>query len=246
MTIGGYMQIRFTYIDAAGATSQGQDDRASFDVRRARLDINGFAFTKDLEYKILYELATTPGLRDAYLDYRIADELHVRAGQMKRPFSRQQWTSDMDLELPDRVSAVERFRSVVGDRDVGLLGWGFIEKQLFEWYLGIYNGDGLNNGTPNIVNLGPNATGLNVANSSNDGLLGARDRGAFCCESLRASGLLRGRPAALRGSQACDRIPGRVRPGAPRQPARHRSGAGESPRGNCHNTASSRRAPTSP
>lgn len=171
MTVGGREQIRFSYISPDGKTAAGQDDRASFDVRRARIWMEGFALTKDLEYKLQIDLAPTAGtpLRDAYLDYRFAKELHIRAGQMKRPFSRQNWTSSGDLQFPDRISVVERFRSLAGDRDNGAIVWGeFGDNKEVEWYAGVFNGEGLNNGTPNAVNIGQASAGLGLANSSNN------------------------------------------------------------------------------
>lgn len=171
MTIGGREQVRFSYISADGNTSAGQDDRASFDIRRARLYLKGNAIEKQLTYYLQIDFATDSGklLRDAWLNYEFDRALQLRAGQMKRPFSRQNWTSAGDLQIVDRSSTVERFRSVAGDRDVGVLAWGtFEDDNMFEWYAGLYNGDGLNNGTPNAVNLGPASSGLNVANSSNN------------------------------------------------------------------------------
>jgi phosphate-selective porin len=167
LIMGGREQIRFSYIAPDGSTNAGQDDRATFDVRRARIWFEGYAFDKNLEYKVQFDVAAA-SLRDAYLDYKFVEEAHIRGGQMKRPFSRQNWTSSGSLEFPDRTAVVERFRSLAGDRDVGFMGWGEFEQKMFEWYAGVFNGEGLNNGTPNQVNLGPAAGGLNTANESNN------------------------------------------------------------------------------
>lgn len=170
MSIFGREQIRFSHIAADGRTSAGQEDRDSFDVRRARLFAKGYVLSKLLSYQIQFELAAAASpLRDAYLNYEFEKWMQLRAGQMKRPFSRQNWTSAGDLQFPDRVSVVERFRSIAGDRDVGAMLWGtFEENSIFEWYFGLFNGDGSNSGTPNAVNLGPASTGLNAANASNN------------------------------------------------------------------------------
>lgn len=170
MTMGGAIQARFSGIQADGPTSAGQEDRASFDIRRLRIWWEGYTFTKDLEYKVQVDFAVNNSiLRDAYINYRFAPEFQARLGQMKRPFSRQQWTSATQLEFVERASAVERFRSgQAGDRDVGAMLWGEANEKKLEWYAGVYNGDGLNNGTPNPDNLGPASSGLNVANQSNN------------------------------------------------------------------------------
>jgi phosphate-selective porin len=169
MTLGGRIQSRFSIIDADGATSKGQDDRGSFDIRRARFKVDGYVMEKNLEYLLQFDLTGSPALRDAYINYRFMPEFQLRTGMMKRPFSRQNWTSSGDLQFPDRVNVVERFRSMAGDRDTGLLAWGELgDKKEVEWYVGVYNGEGLNNGTPNQVALGPNSTGLNTAGSSNN------------------------------------------------------------------------------
>ena len=167
MTIGGRLQIRFTYIQADGPTATGQDDRASFDVRRARIAFSGFAFNKDVTYKLEFDPASADPLRDAWINYHFSDEANIKGGQMERVFSRENRISSGDLMFPDRVSVVERFRGIQ-DYDVGAMLWGTFEEKKIEYYVGVNNGEGRNNGTPNAVNLGPNAGGLNVANESNN------------------------------------------------------------------------------
>ncbi|MFN0207795.1 MAG: porin [Planctomycetota bacterium] len=170
MAIGARLQSRFSYISPDGKTSAGQDDRATFDTRRVRISFDGFVFDKNLEYKI--QIATEAGtniLRDAYFDYKFAPEFHLRSGQMKRPFSRQNWTPSAEQQVVERASTVERFRSLAGDRDVGLLAWGELgEAKTFEWYAGVFNGEGLNNGTPNAVALGTSSGGLGAGVQSNN------------------------------------------------------------------------------
>ncbi len=171
-TIGGREQIRFTYLAPDGKTSAGQDDRASFDIRRAKIYLKGFAVAKELTYQLTVDPTSVTGntVRDAYLDFQIDPALHLRGGLQKRPFSRQNWTSSGDLQFVDRVSVVERFRGLgIGDRDVGAMAWGTLgANSLLEWYAGLFNGDGMNNGAPAAVGIGPNAGGLNVSNSSNN------------------------------------------------------------------------------
>ncbi len=182
LTVGGRLSPRFTYLDtdgrnlsvptASGTTGYTIDDRATFDVRRARVWLEGFAVDPNLEYKLQFDVATSSAgkLRDALLDYAIAPELHVRGGQMKRPFSRQNWTSSSAQQFVERIAVVEEFRSVAGgDRSVGAMLWGEVgEKKELEWYLGAFNGEGTLNGTPNSANPDPHGGGIGASNSSND------------------------------------------------------------------------------
>jgi phosphate-selective porin len=176
MTVGGYLQTRFTYVSPDGPTNgpaplpTAQDDRMSFDVRRARVKLDGYVFGQQTKYNIMFDVAdTTSLLRDAYIDHEFAKELHIRGGQMKRPMSREQMGSATTLQFVDRASTVERFRSIAGDRSVGVQLWGeLLEDSLLEWYAGAFNGEARNNGTPNPVVIGPASTGLLPANESND------------------------------------------------------------------------------
>jgi phosphate-selective porin OprO and OprP len=176
MTIGGRFQPRFTYISPDGPTEESatikNDDRATFEVRRARINFEGNVLGKDTTYKVQFDVAASTGtLRDAYIDHRFADEIHVRAGQMKRPFARQNFTSSGSLEFVDRSAVNDRFRSVNGgDRTNGLFLWGELEEKSIEWYAGAFNGEGLNNGNSNPPDLGGSTAGGSFlpANASND------------------------------------------------------------------------------
>lgn len=171
LNISAFMQPRFTFIDPKGTTKLGNDDRASFDMRRAEITLKGNVVTKDLTFKLQFDPANTSGnlLRDAYVNYQFAPELQIRAGQMRRAFTRQNFVGSDSLEIMERSSAIEVFRNVAGDRDDGAMLWGELDKdKIFEWYAGVFNGEGLNNGTPNSVNIGPASSGLNVSNSSNN------------------------------------------------------------------------------
>lgn len=63
----------------------GSDIKTGFEVTRARLEMQGSAFTKDLEYYIQIAADETGGasLLDAVACYRIASEMKVFAGQFK-------------------------------------------------------------------------------------------------------------------------------------------------------------------
>ncbi|MBM4387222.1 MAG: hypothetical protein FJ088_05750, partial [Deltaproteobacteria bacterium] len=79
-------------------------------------------------------------LKDFYLDYAFAPEFHLRAGQWKRPFSRQHITSSGNLQLVDRSFLDKLFAA---GRDIGF-GFhnGYEKSPVFEWALAIFNGTG--------------------------------------------------------------------------------------------------------
>ncbi|MBI3820644.1 MAG: hypothetical protein HY286_18300 [Planctomycetes bacterium] len=170
LNITAFLQPRFSFIAPKGPTKSGNDDRASFDLRRAEIVLSGNLLNKDLTYKLQFDPAPVAGspLRDAFVNYRYIPELQIRAGQMRPNFSRQNFVGSDNLEVIERSSAIEVFRSVVGDRDNGVMLWGELDHELFEWYAGVFNGEGLNNGTTSAANIGPASSGLNVANASNN------------------------------------------------------------------------------
>ncbi|MBI3820643.1 MAG: hypothetical protein HY286_18295 [Planctomycetes bacterium] len=170
MVISAYVQPRFTFVSPKGSTGTGNDDRASFEVRRTEMKFEGSIFDRDLTFKLQFDPAATAGtpLRDAYINYKFDPSFQVRAGQMRRAFTRQNFVGSCALQIIERSSATEVFRQVVGDRDDGVMFWGtFGDGQLFEWYGGAFNGEGLNSST-GATNIGSASSGLNVANSSNN------------------------------------------------------------------------------
>ena len=111
-----------------------------FSLTRVQLGISGHALTPALRYVLTTELGKGSAyLKDGYLDARLLPgALHLRLGQWKRPFSRQQITSDGKLELVDR-SLLEK-ASETG-RDIGLaLHDDYERSPRFEWALGLFNG----------------------------------------------------------------------------------------------------------
>lgn len=133
--IGARMQLRYTYVEV-----EGGPDSSAFAIERARLKLEGFAFTKDLTYVFQPELGKgSVSLKDFYGDYRVVPEwLHVRAGQWTKPFSRQQITSDGNQELVDRSITDNAFGA---GRDIGLAVHNNFEKSPeLEYALGLFNG----------------------------------------------------------------------------------------------------------
>lgn len=100
----------------------------SFQLRRARVQFGGHAFSVHNKYKV--ELALSPRdenvrgtagptltpLLDWYAEFDYLRDLNLRVGQYKVPFSRQRVISSGDLQLVDRAIAQSEFNL---DRDVG-------------------------------------------------------------------------------------------------------------------------------
>ena len=114
LAIAARLQARYTYHEV-----EAGPDTSAFSIERARLKLEGHAFTKDLTYVFQSDFGKgAVTLKDYYGDYRIAPELlHIRAGQWKRPFSRQQITSSGSQELVDRAITDSAFGA---GRDIGI------------------------------------------------------------------------------------------------------------------------------
>jgi hypothetical protein len=168
LQIGGRIQVRFTHDIWEDNPSTSRENRPDFDVTRARLDFQGNAFETYIKYRIQFDLAgdeadtnvTFSGgggttlfssrnrlteVKDAYLDFDKWPEFKVRFGQFKVPYSRQQLTSSGALEFVDRSFIDSAFSR---GRDTGVMLFGELgteeNKSLFEYYLGVWDGEGEN------------------------------------------------------------------------------------------------------
>jgi len=110
---------------------------SGFDVRRARMDFQG-GFYKNISFRVQAELADTPHIRNAWVDYRIADALHLRAGQMKPPFSTSWWTLDNNLQFIERGAGTPIYPYF----DRGFWLWGELWSKRLTWNASVFNGTG--------------------------------------------------------------------------------------------------------
>ncbi|MHC1699058.1 MAG: porin [Geobacteraceae bacterium] len=154
LSVGGRMQFRYTFkdFDSAGTSN----DFSTFDAKRLRLIFQGYAYTKDLTYKLEIDprvLATSSsagGLTDAYLNYKLIDEAQILVGQTKTRFSRSTIQSDGALMFVDRAPFVGK---LAHGYDIGALVHGNIAKSLVEYNLAVSNGDGQTNAVSNNNNM---------------------------------------------------------------------------------------------
>jgi hypothetical protein len=117
------------------------DWRHQFEVRRARLTLEGHIHTKRLGYKFQTDFGKGfVTLKDYHADVKLADDVWLRFGQWKRPFSRQQINSSGRLEITDRAITDRGFG---GGRDIGIAIRNNYEKSPeIEWIVGVFNGTG--------------------------------------------------------------------------------------------------------
>jgi len=152
ISIGGYSQVRYQSLQEKGKAD-------GFDVRRARLDIKG-NFSPEWEYRLQTDFAISPKLIDAYFVYKPYDSFKITGGQFLIPNSLESTTSDNTLETIDRAQVsglVGRNKDAIGDqngRDIGLQVSGSLfqtssNRFLLDYYLGYFNGQGINKGDLN-------------------------------------------------------------------------------------------------
>ena len=146
-------QFRYTYTmtDDQSLT----DDNGAFNLPRARLRLDGFAFYPWLKYKVQYDFTgqddagasparKSPDLRDLYFDLARNPRATVRLGQFKAPFGLQELTSSGDQEFVDRSVASEAFAP---SRQEGAMLWGTGFGKKFGYEAGVFNGNGRNRKT---------------------------------------------------------------------------------------------------
>jgi len=143
LTLGGRLQFRYTFTDFDVNTSS-KSDMSQWDAKRIRLIAQGYAYTKDLTYKLefdprAYATDAHKGLIETYMNYRLIDEAQIKVGQMKTPFARQELTSDGALQFVDRSIVVDAFKPTY---DIGAMLNGKIADGLAYYYAGMYGGAG--------------------------------------------------------------------------------------------------------
>ncbi|MDR0367530.1 MAG: OprO/OprP family phosphate-selective porin [Bacteroidales bacterium] len=142
--ISGLVNFRYRY----------DDDRSTFDIRRARLDVKGDV-GKMFDYRIQADFAAAPRLLDAQIRFKIKPYFNIQLGQFKVPFSLENPYSPTGLECIDNAMVISRlvgYADVAGinanGRDVGVMFYGgFLRKRgysIIEYNIGVFNGSGIN------------------------------------------------------------------------------------------------------
>jgi phosphate-selective porin len=113
--------------------------------RRIRIAAQGFFF-KYYEYIVEYDLGTfAAGLRDAWLNFHYIDEVQLRVGQHKVPFSREQLISSRFLPFVERAFFNVATAPIQFDLGASIHG----KVGPVEYAVGVYNGRGFGAGDDN-------------------------------------------------------------------------------------------------
>jgi phosphate-selective porin OprO and OprP len=153
----GSFETQFTgygQLDFRGYQS-GNHPPNTFLVRRARLAVEG-KVERYYDFRVEGDFADTTStlLRDFYLRIHRADELQLSFGQFRVPISQEEIRSDAFQDFVERSMV----NNLVPSRSPGVMVSGVVNKGVFEYQVGSFNGKGLlaanNNGTPeNAVRL---------------------------------------------------------------------------------------------
>ena len=136
LRIRGLVQPRFALVAADADVSTWT---ASFAVQRAQIELTGHVFSRALGFTMKTEFGKGEAfIKDAFMDAKVAEGMLLRTGLWKRPFSRQQLTSDWRLAFFERSTVDAAFGS---GRDIGMALQADIDRSpAFEWNLGVFSG----------------------------------------------------------------------------------------------------------
>lgn len=146
LQLGGMVQVQTEAGDQGDARFSDASDRVY--LRRARLNASGrfleeFNFRAELE--LAGSLANTSAFRaqltDAYINWNRFDSANVRVGQFKTPFGFEQLYQDSQLYFAERSLANDR---LTPGRQLGAQVGGEAWFDRFNWSLGLFNGNGIN------------------------------------------------------------------------------------------------------
>ena len=107
--------------DLSGGKSSSTDN--GFEVRRMRLELNGTALSKDLEYSFVWDANREGGgtsLLDAWVKYMFNDQWGLKAGQFKEPLTHEKLVSAKRQIAVDRSMADNLMGGSLFDRVQGV------------------------------------------------------------------------------------------------------------------------------
>ncbi|MEI6305842.1 MAG: porin [Deltaproteobacteria bacterium] len=153
LSVGGNMQLLYTYTQKDGV---GTENSSDWRIRRVKTSFGGYAFSKDLTYKVLLNWSELGGstnstkvLEEAYLNYKIIDEAQILVGEDKVQYGRQEITSSGAQQFVDRSFVVNAFKP---SYDIGVNVHGDIMKGLFKYDAEWVGGKGQNTTSTNNNN----------------------------------------------------------------------------------------------
>jgi hypothetical protein len=145
LTLSNRIQVRYTAEDLDTPSAQGTaaPERDSFRIRRMKTKLDGWAYTKDLQYELQVNFSDSANvLEDANVNYDFTKgkkAFMLKAGQYKVPFGRQELTSSGSQQFVDRAAVSNTFAR---GRDIGVQLWGTPNNGVIDWRVGVFNGNG--------------------------------------------------------------------------------------------------------
>jgi hypothetical protein len=128
-------------------TSCPGSSKGSFRIRRAKTELVGWVWRRELTYELQLSWAgpepgtsTTSPLEDFILNWDASKDkwFQIAVGQFKVPLGRQELTSSNRQQFADRDLLSGEFSR---GRDVGVQLWGLLGKGKVEYRAGIFNGN---------------------------------------------------------------------------------------------------------
>lgn len=141
LTLGGYLQTRYSFTDLDVNTST-TTDQSKWEIKSLKLILSGYAYSKDLTYEAqtnFVQGGSSKILERGYFNYRLLDEVQILVGQTNVPFGRQWLNSTTGLEFVDRSYASDAFRP---GYDSGLKLHGKVADSFVTYDVGVYGGAG--------------------------------------------------------------------------------------------------------
>jgi Phosphate-selective porin O and P len=121
-------------------TEDGAEFQSRFLINRSRLQLEGHVYGKDTRYKAelgLHDAGSFSFVKDVYLERKVSS-VWLRLGQFKRPYNRQEITSDFASVFNERAITND---FAGGGRSIGLAAHNDFEKSPdgVEWAVAIFN-----------------------------------------------------------------------------------------------------------
>lgn len=146
ISLAGYAQVGYTYNDAIAPDN-------TFDVKRIIFMADG-KITDQWSCYFMYDFNSGGNLLEVYTNYQFLPGLTARLGQFKTPYTIENQLSPSTIELINCSSQAMGYLAAFngsdglcgaqGGRDVGLMVYGDLFKNLLTYKLAIMNGQGIN------------------------------------------------------------------------------------------------------
>jgi phosphate-selective porin OprO and OprP len=133
LRLRGYLQSDARFYSNSRPTGASVD---TFLLRRVRPLLEGTLF-RFVDFRLMPDFGSgTTVLQDAYVDLKFAPWFKVRSGKFKGPVSLERLQSALDIPFVERALPA----SIAPNRDVGVLVYGDLARDIVNYTVGITNG----------------------------------------------------------------------------------------------------------